>query len=412
VCLQRQPQPNEESTPYQFSLFYLAILQEIGHNLGLRHANRPEGNSLDLSGYMSRGVLADDYPYKCFNAQNHWMLGWFADKAYAVASNQNVALRVMGFVDYDKAVKGQDWVVVKVGQKHYFQFNRAKKHNRDTEEARDQLMIIRSDGSSGTTALSERSQGQQYIIDNFEGSGRAITIRVCRTVMGSTDDDVDYMEVSVSQGSNVNECGQVQVSTRRPTNAPVIPPSPRPTNAPVIPPSPRPTNAPVIPPSPRPARQPVSPLPVVEQDIPDEFERNVPTSGPSARPTPRPTRLPTLQPIAQPTKRPTPATVVIVQNGSAVVGRDVPQLILNRDQTSAPTTERYFELVNRGDNDRPTRGWVVQRPSSAIRDRVQNQWESVQEDNVETSGGICCQRFVGLYPFLGVAVAAAMLLTL
>jgi hypothetical protein len=197
------------------------VLQEIGHNLGLRHANRREGTYLDLSGYMSRSVIDNEYPYKCFHAKNHWMLGCFADKSYAVASNENVAIQVMGFVDYDKAVKGQDWVVVKVGQKHFFHFNRAKKHNRDTEEARDQLMIIRSDGDSGTTALSERSEGQQYII--FD-SGRAVTIRVCRTVTGRTDDDVDYMEVSISPGSNVNVCGQVQVSTRLPTNAPVIPP--------------------------------------------------------------------------------------------------------------------------------------------------------------------------------------------
>jgi hypothetical protein len=30
---------------------------------------------------MSQFLIAENFPHKCFNAQNHWLLGWFSDRS-------------------------------------------------------------------------------------------------------------------------------------------------------------------------------------------------------------------------------------------------------------------------------------------------------------------------------------------
>lgn len=49
-------------------------MHELGHNLGLNHANE-NGDYLDYTSYMSAGHYEEGYPRKCFNGQNHHHLG-------------------------------------------------------------------------------------------------------------------------------------------------------------------------------------------------------------------------------------------------------------------------------------------------------------------------------------------------
>ena len=59
-----------------------AMMHELGHNLGLYHANLPNGNEYkDRSGYMGMADQVEGYPEKCYNAQNSWYLGWYKDRA-------------------------------------------------------------------------------------------------------------------------------------------------------------------------------------------------------------------------------------------------------------------------------------------------------------------------------------------
>jgi hypothetical protein len=187
---------------------YLGVqMHELGHNFGLNHANRVNDPFRDLTSQMSRALLDKDFPIKCFNAQNNWKLGWYSDRSITVDPYAPQKVKILGFVDYKKAVQGEDVVVAKVGENLYLQFNRAKLHNIDTEEAPDKLVIVIDNGGPlGTTLVAELDDGNRlYTNTNFESSGRQLNVEVCRTVIGSTDDDIDWMEVSIGYGPSV--CG-------------------------------------------------------------------------------------------------------------------------------------------------------------------------------------------------------------
>jgi hypothetical protein len=225
---------------------YLGVqMHELGHNFGLNHAAEKDDPFGDLTSHMSRALLDLDFPIKCFNAQNHWHLGWYRDRSISVDPDVPVKIKLLGFVDYTRAFQEEEFVVAKVGENLYLQFNRAKFHNRDTEEAPDKLVIVLDRGVNGTTLVAALdNKNNLYTVPNFENSGRQLNVEVCRTVMGGTEDDIDWMEVSIGYGS---VCG-AQLTTdsgftlQNASSAPQpSPPSPRPTNEPSSRPTPRPT---------------------------------------------------------------------------------------------------------------------------------------------------------------------------
>jgi hypothetical protein len=223
-------------------------MHELGHNFGLNHADGIDEPFGDLTTHMSRFIIDENFPHKCFNAQNHWLLGWYSDRSITVDPNVPVKVKILGFVDYIKAAQGTEFVVAKIGENLYLQFNRAKLHNRQTEEAQDKLVIILDRGKDGTTMVAEiDNDNRMYSKINFESSGKQLNVEVCRVFMGDTDDDIDWMEVSIGYG--VSLCGGFQsIAIAAPTPKPTSTPTPRPTRAP----TPRPTREPSFRPSPQP----------------------------------------------------------------------------------------------------------------------------------------------------------------
>jgi hypothetical protein len=223
---------------------YLGVLMhELGHNFGLNHADGINDDFGDLTSHMGRSLLDQDFPIKCFNAQNHWHLGWYSDRSIAVDPVVSQKVKILGFVDYKKAIQGEDYAVAKVGENLYLQFNRAKLHNIDTEEAPDKLVIIIDKGGrQGTTLEAELDDDTTlYTNTNFESSGKELNVEVCRTVIGGTDNDIDWMEVSIGYGPSV--CGSQVIAPTVPAPTPSIvqnvppqaSPSRAPTPAPVVP---------------------------------------------------------------------------------------------------------------------------------------------------------------------------------
>jgi hypothetical protein len=196
-------------------------MHELGHNFGLNHADGTNDPFGDLTSHMSRFLIDENFPIKCYNAQSHWLLGWFSDRSFTVDPYAAVKIKILGFVDYIKAVEGKEFVVVKVGENLYLQFNRAKLHNVDTEEAADMLVIIRDSGDQGTTLVAELDNGNiVYMKPNFESSGEQLRVEVCRTVMGETDNDIDWMEVSIGYGASVCGAGLITDSVLSPRPSP------------------------------------------------------------------------------------------------------------------------------------------------------------------------------------------------
>jgi len=58
-----------------------AGMHEIGHTLGLHHANEGGDEYEDTSGQMGFSSRNEHGPRKCFNPSNSWHLGWYADRS-------------------------------------------------------------------------------------------------------------------------------------------------------------------------------------------------------------------------------------------------------------------------------------------------------------------------------------------
>jgi hypothetical protein len=347
---------------------YLSVqMHETGHNFGLNHAGQASNAFGDLTSHMSRALLDKDFPIKCYNAQNHWAFGWFNDRSITIDPSVRVKIKLLGFVDYKKADRGTEYVIAKIGENHYLQFNRAKLHNIDTEEAADQLVIIEDlGGRNGTSLVAALDDGNNiYIEANFENSRSPLNVQVCKTVTGDTDQDIDWMEVSIGYGST--DC---DARLTRDTVQPTPQPSPQPTQKPSPAPSPKPSPRPSPKPSPRPSPK------------------------PSPRPSPRPSPLPSPRPSPQPTLIPT----------SGFQLDETPQ------PSPQPSSELFARIAGRG-NSRGEQLWGA-NPPSRVAGRIQNaQLDANDESGAVTlneSGAATLNSLVA-YTMVAVATAAALL---
>jgi hypothetical protein len=185
-----------------------SLLHEVGHGLGLGHANEDGSDYTDYTSYMSAGHKQTNWPAKSFNAQNHWDLGWYEDRSVSVdpiAAPQ--LLKIAAFVDYDKTQQGE-YVLAEVGLGNlYMQYNRAKGFNRDTEEKADMLTISTKMEDGGTDLVAGLDlDSNTYLAAGFQGSDQNILIEVCHVGVGNNVDRPDYMIVSVGIGPSL--CGQ------------------------------------------------------------------------------------------------------------------------------------------------------------------------------------------------------------
>jgi hypothetical protein len=338
---------------------YLSVqMHETGHNFGLNHAGQASNAFGDLTSHMSRALLDKDFPIKCYNAQNHWAFGWFNDRSITIDPSVRVKIKLLGFVDYKKADRGTEYVIAKIGENHYLQFNRAKLHNIDTEEAADQLVIIEDlGGRNGTSLVAALDDGNNiYIEANFENSRSPLNVQVCKTVKGDTDQDIDWMEVSIGYGSA--DCdARLTRDTVQPTPQPSPQPTPKPSPAPSPKPSPRPSPKPSPKPSPR----------------------------PSPKPSPRPSPLPSPRPSPQPTLIPTS-------------GFQLDEIV----RTPQPTSELFAQISGRGNTRGGVTLWGANAPTR-LSGREKRGREDVDESRAATLNSLM------VYIMVVVATAAALL---
>jgi len=258
-----------------------ATMHEVGHTLGLSHANKDGIKYNDRTGYMSRSYMSKNWPLRCFTARDHDHLGWFSDKTYIWNGETVNDMNLVSFVDYQ-------WThhdVILVMNNVYIQYNRAKGYNAHTGEAHNQVTLTAPLGAAGNNLIAALDKGDSY---NQDG----VKILVCDMV---THVNVDIAIVSIGPRAACPISAPPTPSpTPRPTPNPTPRPSPRPTPPPTRRPSPQPTPRSTPRPTPQPTRRP-SPQPTRR-----------PTPRPSPRPTPQPTPRPTRRPSLKATPRPTP----------------------------------------------------------------------------------------------------------
>ena len=180
--------------PNPFSAIdYIGTFQ-VGHNFNLWHANDEVAYN-DHTGYMSGSITGyhdqKEFPANCFNAANHWEMGWFRNSRITVnADSPAQIVKVAPFVDYRSIPAGTEYkVLVEISNRRmYAHFNKAKSYNQDTHDHKDKLVIVREDGD-GTELISALAKGQSH-------SG----VEVCDTLveLGSAP---EHMVLSIGSGS-------------------------------------------------------------------------------------------------------------------------------------------------------------------------------------------------------------------
>jgi hypothetical protein len=185
------------------------VMHELGHNLGLKHAAGDGNEYGDKTSNMGVSSAEIGGPLSCYNAANHWLLGWFPDSRLdltTVPSNP-ITVNIPAFVDYsDVASSSDQYVIVKAGN-FYLQYNRAKDYNVGTRALPDKL-VITWDGNPGPSGTTTLITGLDMSNANYN-DGSTVAIQVCNVVMNG---NVDYMVVSIGQGSTNCQAGTVSTS--------------------------------------------------------------------------------------------------------------------------------------------------------------------------------------------------------
>lgn len=160
-------------------------MHEIGHTLGLRHANKDGAAYADLSGYMSSGSKVPGWPMKCFNGFNNWKLGFFKTRHLKLSPLESEPLKitVASFMDYPKS-NVYEPVVVSLDNIYFLQYNKAKKFNKDTGLHRNMLVITAGLEGGESESMGGVAVKKVWSVDNYNSSGRKLVIRVCRRVQG------------------------------------------------------------------------------------------------------------------------------------------------------------------------------------------------------------------------------------
>jgi Gametolysin peptidase M11 len=180
------------------------VMHELGHTLGLTHANENGIAYADSTGYMAAGWTDSAWPRKCFNGQNHWALGWYQSRSVTVNPITTPGPRLINmaaFVDF-KSTLSTEPVLVNVANALFLQYNDAKGFNIDTNEKKNMLTITQA-SSSGTNMVGSLSVGNVYSLSNFMNTKRRLTIQACRTYRRGT---VDVLVVSVGM-DGASACG-------------------------------------------------------------------------------------------------------------------------------------------------------------------------------------------------------------
>lgn len=195
-----------------WGLSLVANLHEIGHNFDLGHAyynNRAYGG---VEGNMGGGSAMPGGPLKCYNAVNHFRLGWFEDRTLTLGKGdvQTATLvPVAAFVDYDLTEKHQP-VNIRINNKYFIQYNRRAKHNIGTQAFADKLTVSTYRNSHSTDHYAALSPGRGV---NLAGG---IRLQVCQRIPGNSRTP-DILLLSIGQEGNA--CSQVPVAAPLPGKA-------------------------------------------------------------------------------------------------------------------------------------------------------------------------------------------------
>jgi hypothetical protein len=213
-----------------------AFMHELAHNIGVRHSkaafsfaplsyasssSNPEDDDDDddeygdSTGYMGRSEPVAWVPRKCYNAAQHWALGWYephlrlslaeptATTTTSDAPVLPIRITVAAFVDYAKISVDDDTSMVVLVQLNdssvYLQFNRAKDYNIGTDMLQDQVVIVQDEEENTLLLAGLDMDNDVYTVQTDNVS---VQVRVCEIVIAADDPSaIDYAVIVVGNGA-------------------------------------------------------------------------------------------------------------------------------------------------------------------------------------------------------------------
>jgi hypothetical protein len=190
-----------------------------------------------LQGYMGYGISSMVAPLKCYNGYKNYQLGWYADKQSNVDPfSAPGTYTLSAFIHYDRATSSEP-VILSIGDYYYIQLNQAELFNNETDVNRDQVTIT-ANTVGFSTHVAGLAVNDQYVVDNYQGSGQKLVIKVCDRRDAVFPNVAAAMIMGI--GMNSSYCVQDFPSSihyprpvsHTPTDAPTDAPTQAPTNAP------------------------------------------------------------------------------------------------------------------------------------------------------------------------------------
>ena len=157
---------------------------------------------------------------KCFNPSKNWQLGWYNDKALGIGLGESWIGRLVAFVDYDLADPSRNaFVLLRIGEFLFVQYNRAKDFNAGTSRHQDEVVVVVGEG--GLTSSSVLRAG---LATRERYSWKGTTIQVCSFRFDPSS--MDYAEVAVyPTGRSVSTFTFPPTSSPSFGTSPTLPPS-------------------------------------------------------------------------------------------------------------------------------------------------------------------------------------------
>jgi len=188
-----------------------ATMHELGHTIGLVHANKNGVKYGDTTGIMSKSYRNFDGPLRCFDGSANHILGWYKDRELMfdpLADPSPRLINLAAFVDYPKTTAEQP-VLITLSGEVFIQYNRAKDFHTGTGEMAN-MVTIAENGPGGSNLLAGIDAQQSYKLANYTATGRNLVVEVCRTVPGDNSTTADVMVVSV--GMEYSACPELSTT--------------------------------------------------------------------------------------------------------------------------------------------------------------------------------------------------------
>ena len=184
----------------EWCLSLSATMHEIGHTLGLTHANEGGEKYGDSTGYMAAGYRSQTQPRRCFNGIKSWQLGWYKTRHHWIdpLASGDQLIKLAPMTDFDNA-SADEAVIISIRDVFYVTFNRAKGMNIGTGNKRNQV-IITTNGEGGSESLAGLDVGDTYEVKNYLHTGQSLLVAVCEFQRGRRGSP-DIVLVSIGFGS-------------------------------------------------------------------------------------------------------------------------------------------------------------------------------------------------------------------